>query len=163
MDCQADQQEAALYFSSPRPLDSGQVLAVVGTLATETGNATYVGLSANDASMMAGVSNVLDSDVTTADGVIKGLKGSADSFAATVNNTGKLYVHYFTKNCDVLKDIPGGKDSCSPTDIVQPALGDPALRGTFIIALRDYIAPNATSGPDPSKLLTPRLLSFRPQ
>lgn len=85
MDCMADQQEAALYFSSPRSLDSGQVIAVVGTLATETGNATYVGLSANDASMMAGIANVLDTDFKDSEGnVIKGLKGSADSYATTV-------------------------------------------------------------------------------
>ena len=52
MDCLGDQQEAAYFFSSPRPTDSGQVYAVVSTLATVTGNAIYVGLSANDASIM---------------------------------------------------------------------------------------------------------------
>jgi len=162
MDCQGDQQEAALYFSSPRSLDSGQVIAVVGTLATETGNATYVGLSANDASMMGGVANVLDTDSKDSEGnvIIKGLKGSADSYATTVNNTGKFFVHYFTKDCAVLKDVPGAMESCSPTDGVQPAIGDPALRGMFIIALRDYIALGTQRGPDPSKLLTPRILTF---
>jgi hypothetical protein len=151
MDCQADQQEAALYFSSPRPLGSGQVIAVVGTLATETGNSIYVGLSANDASMMAGVANVLDSDLTDGDGnIIKGLKGSADGYATIVNNTGKFYVHYFAKNCDVLADVPGAMDNCNSTgDGVQPPEGDPALRGMFIIALRDYIAAGMQSGPDP--------------
>jgi hypothetical protein len=160
MNCQADQQEAALYFSSPRSLDSGQVLAVVGTLATETGNATYVGLSANDASMMAGVANVLDTDVNGPNGLIKGLKGSADSYATPVNNTGKFFVHYFTEDCDVLKNVSGGTENCSPTEVVQPAIGDPALRGTFIIGLRDYIATGTQRGPDPSKLLTPRILTF---
>ncbi|HME42682.1 MAG TPA: hypothetical protein VKF36_06325 [Syntrophorhabdales bacterium] len=160
MDCQADQQEAALYFSSPRSLDSGQVLAVVGTLATETGNATYVGLSANDASMMAGVTNVLDTDVNGPDGLIKGLKGSAHSYAKSVNNTGKFFVHYFAENCDVLEHVRGGKENCSTTLGVQPAIGDPALRGKFIIALRDYIATGTQRGPDPSKLLTPRILTF---
>lgn len=42
-------------------LMTGQVLAVVGTLATETGNATYVGLSANNLSMMVGVATGPDS------------------------------------------------------------------------------------------------------
>ncbi|HJV66665.1 MAG TPA: hypothetical protein VJ550_13080 [Geomonas sp.] len=163
MDCNGDQQEAALYFSSPRPLDSGQVLAVVSTLATETGNSVYVGLSANDASMMAGVANVMDTDVNGPDGLIKGLKGSADIFAGTVNNSGKFFVHYFTENCDALKDVPGGTDSCSTTSGVVPALGDPALRGQFIIALRDYIATGTEHGPDPAKLLTPRILTFIPQ
>ncbi len=157
LDCNADQPDAALYFSSPRSLDSGQVLAVVGTLATETGNATYVGLSANDASMMAGVTNVLDTDVDGPNGLIKGLKGSADSYG--VENAGKFFVHYFTKDCAVLKD-PGWIDNCSSTRGVQPAIGDPALRGKFIIALRDYIATGTQRGPDPSKLLTPRILIF---
>jgi hypothetical protein len=157
MDCQADQQEAALYFSSPRSLDSGQVIAVVGTLATETDNATYVGLSANDASMMAGVTNVLDTDVNGPDGLIKGLKGSADYYG--VQNSGKFFVHYFTENCDVLPES-SWRENCSSTLGVAPALGDPALRDKFIIALRDYIAPGTEHGPDPSKLLTPRILTF---
>ena len=38
--------------------------------------------------------------------------------------------------------------------------GDPARRGMFIIALRDYIALNTQRGPDPNKLLTPRILTF---
>ena len=107
MDCQADQQEAALFFSSPRALDSGQILAVIDTLATETGNATYVGLSANDASMMVGDVNVLDSDSKDSEGkVIKGLTGSADVYNATVSNTDKFFVHYFTKDCTVLDNVP---------------------------------------------------------
>lgn len=133
---------------------------MVGTLATETGNATYVGLSANDASMMAGVANVLDTDLKDSEGnVIKGLKGSADVYKTIVNNTGKFFVHYFTKECAVLKDVPG-KENCSPTDGVQPPIGDPALHGMFIIALRDYIALGTQRGPDSSKLLTPRILTF---
>lgn len=135
MNCNVDQQEAGLYFTSPRALDSGQVLAIVGTLATETGNAVYVGLSANDASVMGGVANVMDTDVNGPDGLIKGLKGSADSY---------------------------GVENCSPTDRVpvEPPMGDPDLRGMFIIALRDYIATGTARGPDPSKLLTPRILTF---
>lgn len=160
MNCNVDQQESALFFSSPRALDSGQVLAVVGTLATETGNATYVGLSANDASMMAGVTNVMDTDVTGPDGPIKGLKGSANSYG--VENSGKFFVHFFTKDCAVLKDSVL-IDNCSPTLEVQPAIGDPALQGKFIIALRDYIASETARGPDTTKLLTPRILTFRPQ
>lgn len=162
MNCNVDQQEAGLFFSSPRALDSGQVLAVVGTLATETGNATYVGLSANDASMMAGVANALDTDVTDGEGnvIIKGLKGSAGSYAATVNNTSKFFVHYFTNDCAVLEDVPGGVESCSTTLGVEPAIGDQALFGKFIIALRDYIATGTQRGPDSSKLLTPRILTF---
>ena len=75
MDCLGDQQEAIYYITSPLPTDSNQVYAVVGTLATETGNATYVGLSANDVSIMGGVTDgtVIDTD----------LKGSADVYWST--------------------------------------------------------------------------------
>ena len=68
-------------------------LAVVGTLATETGNATYVGLSANDASIMGGVPNATILDT--------GLKGSADFYAPGNNPSkfSKFFVHYFTRDC----------------------------------------------------------------
>ena len=55
---------------------------------------------------------------------------------------------------------PGGMENCSPTDVIQPAIGDPALRGKLIIALRYYIAQGTQRGPDASKLLTPRILTF---
>jgi hypothetical protein len=164
MDCQGDQQEAAYFFSSPRSINSGQIYAVVGTLATETGNATYVGLSANDLSMMAGVANVLDTDLKDCEGnVIKGLKGSVDVYATTVNNTDKFFVHYFagTGKCAALVNVPSGTDNC--TEISGTTQGDPALQGMFTIGLRDYIATNTARGPDSSKLLTPRILTFMPR
>jgi hypothetical protein len=151
MDCLGDQQEAGLFFSSPRPTGDGQVYAVVATLATETENATYVGLSANDASIMGGVPNgtLLDTQ----------LRGSADVYAPEVANTGKFFVRYFTDNCDVLVDVPGGSTNC--TEISGMSIqGDPALQGMIIISLRDYIAPGTTSGPDAAELLTPRILTF---
>ena len=154
MDCQGDQQEAAYFFSSPRSLDSGQVIAVVGTLATETGNATYVALAATDASIMGGAPNGTILDTV--------LKGSADGYATTVHNTDKFFVHYFTKDCtvlkDVLKDVPGGMANCS--EISGTTQGDPALHDMFTFALRDYIALGTQRGPDSSKLLTPRILTF---
>ncbi len=161
MDCQADQQEAGLFFSSPRPLDSGQVVAVVGTLATETDNAIYVGLSANDASIMGGVPNATILDT--------GLKGSADAYKATVNNTGKFFVHYFTRHCSALGTALGRAGDCTEIDdnMLAPisdtsALGDPTLHGSIIVSLRDYIARGTEHGPDSSKLLTPRILTFNP-
>jgi hypothetical protein len=165
MDCNVDQNDMAFYLSSsPLPLDAGQVIAVVGTLATETGNATYVGLSANDASVMAGVANALDSDVTDAEGnlLIKGLRGSADAYQDTVDNSDKLFVHYFTQDCAALEGVPGGVESCSATTGVEPAIGDPTLRGKFIIALRNYIAAGTQRGADPDRLVTPMILTFTP-
>lgn len=159
MDCQGDQQEAAYYFSPPRSIDSGQVYAIAGTLATETGNAIYVGLSANDASIMGGIPNATILDT--------GLKGSADSFADTVGDTGKFFVHYFTRDCTVLNEVPGAAANCTGISeaMLAPAsdttaLGDPALHGMIIVSLRDYIVPGTERGADSSKLLTPRILTF---
>lgn len=153
MDCLGDQQEAAYYFSTPRPTGSGEVYAVVGTLATETDNAIYVAVSANDASIMGGVpkGTLLDTE----------LKGSADVYASTVNNTGKFFVRYFSDDCTVLANVPGAADNCT-TISGMSTQGDPALQGMIIISLRNYIAPGTTSGPDASLLLTPRILMFTP-
>lgn len=157
MDCVGDQQDAAYYFSKPLPLDAGQVYAAVGSLATQTGNATYVGLGVNDPSIFAGVANVLN---TT-------LKGSADGYAGTVNSAGMFFVHYFTRDCAALRDLPGRAQDCTAitAQMVPPsgdaaAPGDPALHGTFAASLRDYIVPGTERGPDSSKLLSPRILAF---
>ncbi len=163
MDCMGDNHDTAAFLAKPLPLDSGQVYAVVDTLATETGNATYVGMGVNDASLMAG----------PASGNVFGtaLKGSADGYAATVHNTGKFFVHYFTRNCKTPKmEALVGKarlqDCTSITDAMVPpkwkttAPGDPALHGMFMASLRDYIAPGTERAPDPSKLLTPVILTF---
>ncbi|MFR9797691.1 hypothetical protein ACL02U_17550 [Streptomyces sp. MS06] len=157
MNCLGDQQDAAYFVAPPLPLDSGQVYAVVDTLATETGNATYSALSINDASLLAGVANVLD---TT-------LKGSADGYSNTVGNSGKLFVHYFTRDCAVLRGLPDWPRNCSsistqllPSHLDTAAEGDPALHGEFMAALRDYVKPGTERGPDSSKLLYPRILTF---
>lgn len=58
------------------------------------------------------------------------------------------------------------QDCTSITDAMVPpkgdtaALGDPALYGMFFPILREYIAPGTARGPDQSKLLTARVLSF---
>ena len=157
MDCLGDQQDAAYYLSGALPLDSGQVYAVVGTLATQTGNATYAALSVNDASTFAGAANILDTD----------LRGSAEGYANTVSNTDKFFVHYFTRDCAALGDLPDGAQNCTGiTPQMAPlagdttALGDPALHGMVALGLRNYIAPGTKRGPDSSKLLTPRTLTF---
>lgn len=157
MNCLGDQQDAAYFFGRPLPLDFGQVYAVVDTLATETGNATYTALSVNDASLLAGVANVLD---TT-------LKGSADGYTNTVKNSGTFFVHYFTRDCAVLRGLPGWPKNCTeittrmlPPRVNTSAEGDPALHGMFMASLRDYIKPGTERGPDSSKLLTPRIVTF---
>jgi hypothetical protein len=158
MNCNGDNNDAAIYWSKPLPLDSGQVYAVLDTLATETGNATYVGLSINDASTFSSPANVLDT----------GLEGSADRYAPTVKNTGKFFVHYYARDCAPLKKLLGDRpqDCTALTKQIVPrrtdtsAVGHPALRGKFMVALRDYVVPGTERGADPSKLLPPRILTF---
>lgn len=156
-----DQTDAGLFFTGPLPLDSGQVYAVVSTLATETGNATYVGLSINNASTYL---------APTGGGVTDAiLKGSADGFADTVNNTDKFFVHFFARNCGALKNLLPLDRSLDCTEITESmvpkegsttALGDSTLFGMFWPGIRDYIKPGSERGPDTKKLLTPRILTF---
>lgn len=152
-----DQTDAGLYGTTPLPLDSGQVYAVVDTLATETGNATYVGLSVNEASRHVAPTGVTDAT----------LKGSANGYGATVEHADKFYVHYFTRDCTVLEGLPGLPASCTeigpdmvPRKEDASADGHPELRGMFWPGLREYIAPGTAHGPDTSKLLRPRILTF---
>jgi len=155
MDCLGDQQEAAYFFSSPRPTDNGEIYAVVSPLATATGNAIYVGLSANDASIMGGVPDgtLLDTQ----------LEGSADFYAAPEDPPGiygMFFVRYFAKDCSILPDEPGGmRENCTELHGMSTQ-GDPELQGKIMISLRDYIAKGTVSGPDSTLLLTPRILMF---
>ncbi|MFO7532482.1 MAG: hypothetical protein R6W93_08460 [Candidatus Limnocylindrales bacterium] len=152
-----DISDAGLLWSGPLPLDSGQTYAVVGTLATETGNATYVGLGVNDASTFLSPTGVTDSQ----------LKGSALGYGSAVNHAEKFFVHYYSRTCTDLANVPGYPDSCTPlTPEMVPrtgtpdAMGHPALLGMFWPGLRDYMLPDSEHGPDTSKLLRPRILTF---
>ena len=84
-----------------------------------------------------------------------------------MNNTGKFFVHYFTRNCKPLEALPGGAQSCTeitpemvPLAGDNTAEGDPVLHGKFMAPLRDYIVPGTERGADSSKLLRPRILTF---
>ena len=71
MNCIGDGQDADYQLSADTyHLDDGQVIAVVGVLGTETGNATYSSLSVNWFPQLVGVLNLTDED----------LKGSAAEF-----------------------------------------------------------------------------------
>lgn len=154
MNCDGDQNDAAYFYSGPLPLDLGQVYAAVGTLATETGNATYVGLSIHDASTFYAAKNLSDGD----------LKGSSDGYASTVHNTDMFFVQFFARNCESIQALTDGRCTTITEKMVPPpgasAQGDPALQGMLQIGLRDYIVPETQRGPDSTKLLTPRILRF---
>ncbi len=132
--------------------------------ATETGNATYVGLSANDAAIMGGVPNgtLLDTE----------LKGSADVYAPVdkPDKFSKFFVHFFASDCAVLEGlssdceadpVSGGSKCCTRISGMS-TIGDPVLQGMIMISLRNYISPETQSGPDSSRLLTPRIITFKP-
>ena len=59
-----------------------------------------------------------------------------------------------TRDCNQITDalVPPRGDTT--------AFGHPSLRGMFMAGIRDYLAPGIERGPDASKLLTPRILTF---
>jgi hypothetical protein len=147
--CLGDGQDASYFFMPPQPIDSGQVYAVVGTLGTQTGNATYNGLSANDASLLKGVANVPDYDPGSPG---SDLLGSADGYAATVANHDKFFVHFFTRDCDAISGLTDGACTTITETMVPPltavsAPGDPHLHGFFTAGLRSYVKPGTARGP----------------
>jgi hypothetical protein len=148
MNCLGDNQDTS-YFAAPgRALDPGWVYAVVGTLGTVTGNATYAGVSVNDMSKLKGVVDVRDTD----------LAGSAASYAGTVNNTDKFFVHYITRDCGAIESLTDG-ECTSVTEEMLPLRGEGA-QGLFAAGLRSYIRPGTARGPLSSGQLRPMIIRF---
>lgn len=141
MNCLAPTQDTPYYFSSDLTLDRGEVYAVMGTLATETGNATYVSIGINQTSRLLGVASLDDT----------ALEGSAGAYASTVDNTGKLFAYYLTRNCAGLENLTGRKCLSITSDMVPP--GD-----SFKISLRAYVHPGTARGPDSAQLLSPTVM-----
>ena len=160
MNCLADGQDASYFFAPPKSLDEGRIYAAVGTLATETGNATYVGLSVNDASLLKGALNVDDTK-------LKGSAGSYHSEVANPDTLEKFFVHFFARDCAAIADLTDGACTTVTTDMIplagdDTAPGDRDLHGKFSIAVRSYVAPQSEHGrgPDPTKQLPPQALTF---
>jgi hypothetical protein len=142
LNCLGDGQDASYFFMPPQPLDDGQVYAVVGTLGTKTGNATYNALSINDASLLKGVGNVPD---TT-------LEGSAEGYAGPVEEPEKFFVHFFTRDCGAIRGLTDGACTTITERMIPPmsdvdAPGDPHLHGFFTSGLRSYVKPGTARGP----------------
>lgn len=161
MDCLGDNQDASYFFAPARPLDGGQVYAVVGTLATETGNGTYVGLSVNDASMLKGVVNVPDTDTGAPR---TDLAGSANGYRK-VKHRDEFFVHFFSRDCRGLRGLTGATCTTLTTAMVPKAgdtsaEGDPRLHGKVNFALRAYVKPGTARGPDSRLQLKGRVLTF---
>jgi hypothetical protein len=150
MDCAGDAQDASYGFFPGPTFDNGEVWAVIGTLGTKTGNATYVGLGLNNFRLRLGAKNV---DYTR-------LEGSASAelypdFQGNSENLDKLFVYYFARNCeDIQAWTHGYCTEVEDSPLVLPA-GD---RAAF--TERDYIVPGTQRGPDSTKLLPSRALKL---
>ena len=133
MNCLGDSQDADYQASPTVYPGANDVLAVIGTLATETRNATYTSLSVNWLPYLKGLTNVNDTE----------LKGSAARHSAAVPDAEKFYVHYFARNC-------AGISPCTPITEAMVPTGFPIK-----VIQRNYIVPGSERGPDPAKVLNP--------
>ncbi|SDS37891.1 hypothetical protein [Pseudomonas oryzae] len=147
MNCLGDTQDADYQISSSHHIDRGEVVAVVGTLGTMTGNATYTSLSVNWFPALVGLLNRDDPL----------LEGSAQRFQGKLSAShSNFYVYYFARDCTGLTpwcaEIP--KTLLSPGEALK-------------IIQRNYINPGTRRGPAPSMVLNPVSLEFdgnhRPQ
>ena len=145
MNCLGDNQDEDWRLSQRANIDSGQVLAVVGTLKTATGNATYSSIALNRSSVLQGVGNVFDED----------LAGTASALSETVDNADWFYVQYFARDCT-------GLAHCFE---ITEALIPKGETVTFIE--RNYVVPGTARGADSRQTLTPLVIVFdgkeRPQ
>lgn len=149
MNCLGDGQDADYQISSGTfQLDDNQVIALVGTLGTKTGNATYTSLSVNWFPELVGVAN-RDDPV---------LEESAKKFKDKLSNPDlytKFYVYYFARDCTGL--YPWCQEI--PRKLIPR--GD-----TIKFVQRNYVNPpseqypNSRRGPDPRKILNPVSIEF---
>lgn len=140
MDCLGDNQDDEPQISAGTyQLDDDQVIAVVGTLGTKTGNSTYTSLSVNWFPQLVGV---LNRDDTV-------LEESAKKFKDNVTDYTKFYVYYFARDCSGLYPW------CHEISRKLVPLGD-----TIKIVQRNYVNPGSRRGPDPHKVLNPVAIEF---
>jgi hypothetical protein len=139
MDCLGDTQDADYQISASGQIDDGQVIAVMGTLSTATGNATYTSLSVNWFPELVGVENIDDPD----------LHGTAASFARALHHNSDLfYVYYVARDCTGLANCREIPTNLVPTgDLIK-------------LIQRNYVNPGSSNGPDPNKILNPVAIVF---
>jgi hypothetical protein len=148
MNCLGDNQDDSFRISPNISFDiaqavpdgtaQGDVVAVVGTLATATENATYVSLALNvfpDAISFGNLTNL-------------NLEGTASAYSTDVANTGKFYLYYFSRDCTGLTPCQEIPESDVPI-------------GAFLkLTERNYVRPGTARAPDASQLLTPSVIVF---
>jgi hypothetical protein len=147
MDCLGDTQDATYQFRGGNTFDDNEVYAVVGTLGTATGNATYVSLGINNFRLRLGAENVEGTK----------LVGSANpDWYPGVENSDKLYVYYLTRHCEDLVGLTHGFClSVGDTALAIP----PGVRATIVE--RDYLRPGTERGPDSRLTLPSTVLKLR--
>jgi hypothetical protein len=135
MNCLADNPDTDYQITLPAlHLDDGQVIAAVGTLATATGNATYVSLGVNRFPALVGVTNLSQVD----------LAGSAARFQSELqHDAGLFYVYYIARDCT-------GLHPCLEIPRKLVPLGE-----QIKLMQRNYINPGSTARADPAKVLNP--------
>ena len=141
--CLGDNWDPAYQLLPPRSLDNGEIYAIAGTLGTETGNATYVGISVNQRSRFKGVMNIPNEK----------LKGTANGYSTVVYNTDKLFLVYFARDCSGLQELTD--DHCFEISTTLIPEGD-----SIVVGVRDYIKPGTQRGPDSVLVLPSRALQL---
>jgi hypothetical protein len=146
MNCLGDNQDDSFWISPTISLDpdaivtgetaQGDVVAVVGTLATATGNATYVSLALNSFPEAVSVDNLTNLD----------LDGTASAYSAGVANTDKFYLYYLSRDCT-------GLTPCR--EIVE---SDIRIGGGLKLTERNYVRPGTARAPEASQLLAPKII-----
>jgi hypothetical protein len=143
MNCLGDNQDDEPQISGDTfYLDDDQVIAVVGTLGTKTGNATYTSLSVNWFPQLVGV---LNRDDTVLEESAKQFK---DVFSDPELYT-KFYVYYFARDCSGLYPW------CQEIPTTEVPRGD-----TVKIIQRNYINPGSRRAPEPHMVLNPFSIVF---
>jgi hypothetical protein len=135
LNCLADNQDTDYQITlPPLHIDNGEVIAAVGTLATATGNATYVSLGVNRFPALVGVANLSDAD----------LYGTAARFQSALQRDHRLfYVYYLARDCT-------GLHPCLEISRKLFPAGE-----TLKLMQRNYINPGSTVGPNPALVLNP--------
>jgi len=146
MNCLGDNQDDSFRISPNISLDTdqvvtdsvaqGDVVAVVGTLATATGNATYVSLALNSFPEAISFGNLTNLN----------LDGTASAYSADVANTDKFYLYYFSRDCTGL------------TPCQEIPESDVPIGGFLKLTERNYVRPGTARAPEASLLLTPSVI-----
>ncbi len=138
MNCLGDAQDTSYQISDPLSLDNNEVYAIVGTLQTETGNASYVNLSVYESSQLFGVLSIDDSKLVS----------TANRYSASAGNTDKFYVYYLTRDCS--RNVLTSAGACF--SITYELI--PRTKKIKLVQ-RGYVRPGTTRGPDSTLILKP--------